>query len=116
MDAITEAVKNRTVRGSVLITHVGRTSERDALPQAADYLATLEGVETAIVFGIIEDAIEVSGRSMTRGYTSRTLSTTPSKASGALVVTATWAGARCPGEYSRTTRPTTYASSKSPHG
>lgn len=63
IDAIARAIGNRTVRGSVLLTHVGRTSERDALPQASDYLATLEGVETAIVSGIIRDAVEISGRS-----------------------------------------------------
>jgi len=63
IDAIADAIDNRTVRGSVLITQVGRTSERDALPQAADYLATLEGVETAIVFGIVDDTIQLSARS-----------------------------------------------------
>ena len=63
IDAIGTAIDNRTTRGSVLITHVGRTTERDALPQAADYLATLEGVETAIVFGIVDEAIHLSGRS-----------------------------------------------------
>ena len=63
VDAIADAITNREVRGSVLISHVGRTRERDALPQAADYLATLEGIETAIVFGIIDGAIHISGRS-----------------------------------------------------
>lgn len=63
IDAIADAIKNRSVRGSVLITHVGRTSERDALPQAADYLATLEGVGTAIVFGLVDNSIELSARS-----------------------------------------------------
>jgi len=63
VDAIAEAIRTREVRGSVLISHVGRTSERDALPQAADYLATLEGIETAIVFGIIDDSIHMSARS-----------------------------------------------------
>ncbi|MCJ0619188.1 bifunctional oligoribonuclease/PAP phosphatase NrnA [Haloarcula hispanica] len=63
VDAIADAIENRTVKGSVLISHVGRTQERDALPQAADYLATLEGVETAIVFGIVEDTIQLSARS-----------------------------------------------------
>ncbi|MFC7226738.1 bifunctional oligoribonuclease/PAP phosphatase NrnA [Salinirubellus salinus] len=63
VDAIADAISNREVRGAVLISHVGRTRERDALPQAADYLATLEGIETAIVFGIIDDAIQISGRS-----------------------------------------------------
>jgi nanoRNase/pAp phosphatase (c-di-AMP/oligoRNAs hydrolase) len=63
VDAIAEAIRNRIVRGSVLITQVGRTAERDALPQAADYLATLEGVETAVVFGIVDDTIQCSARS-----------------------------------------------------
>lgn len=63
VDTIAEAVRNRTVRGSVLISGIGRTSERDALPQAADYLTTLEGVETAIVFGIVKDGIQISARS-----------------------------------------------------
>ena len=63
VDSIANAIRNRTVRGSVLISGIGRTSERDALPQAADYLATLEGVETAIVFGIVDDGIQLSARS-----------------------------------------------------
>ena len=63
VDAIADAIRHRDVRGSVLISHVGRTSERDSLPQAADYLATLEGVQTAIVFGIVDDSIHLSARS-----------------------------------------------------
>ncbi|MDS0282862.1 DHH family phosphoesterase [Haloarcula onubensis] len=63
VDTIAHAIENRRVTGSVLITQVGRTSERDALPQAADYLMTLEGVETAIVFGLVENTIQISGRS-----------------------------------------------------
>ncbi len=63
VDAIADAIENRIVRGSVLLSNVGRTSERDAIPQAADYLATLEGVDTAIVFGIRNDDIFLSGRS-----------------------------------------------------
>ncbi len=63
VDAIADAIRHREVRGAVLISHVGRTRERDALPQAADSLATLEGIETAVVFGIIGDAIHLSGRS-----------------------------------------------------
>jgi nanoRNase/pAp phosphatase (c-di-AMP/oligoRNAs hydrolase) len=63
IDAIATAITNRLIRGAVLISHVGRTSERDALPQAADYLATLEGVETAIVYGLVEESIHLSARS-----------------------------------------------------
>ena len=63
VDAIADAIDHRVVRGSVLISHVGRTSERDALPQTADYLATLEGVQTTILFGIFDDSIHLSARS-----------------------------------------------------
>ena len=63
VDAIADAIDNRIVRGSVLISHVGRTTERDALPQAADYLASLEGVETTVVFGIVDETIQFSARS-----------------------------------------------------
>jgi len=63
LDAISTAIDNRMTKGAILISHVGRTSERDSLPQAVDYLARLEGVQTAIVFGIVEDTIHVSARS-----------------------------------------------------
>jgi nanoRNase/pAp phosphatase (c-di-AMP/oligoRNAs hydrolase) len=63
LDAIATSITNRIVERSVLISHVGRTTERDALPQAADYLATLEGVDTAIIFGIIHESIHLSARS-----------------------------------------------------
>jgi nanoRNase/pAp phosphatase (c-di-AMP/oligoRNAs hydrolase) len=61
-DALGTAIDNREVRGSTLISHVGRTGERDALPQSADYLVGLEGVGSAVVFGIVDDCIELSGR------------------------------------------------------
>ena len=63
LDAIATAISNRNTSSSVLISHVGRTTERDALPQAADYLATLEGVETVIVFGIVNESVHFSARS-----------------------------------------------------
>jgi nanoRNase/pAp phosphatase (c-di-AMP/oligoRNAs hydrolase) len=63
IDAISTAINNRRTKGAVLISHVGRTTERDALPQAVDYLVRLEGVQTAIVFGIVDDAVHISARS-----------------------------------------------------
>jgi nanoRNase/pAp phosphatase (c-di-AMP/oligoRNAs hydrolase) len=63
LDAIATAIGNRTTKAATLVSHVGRTTERDAVPQAADYLATLEGVETAIVFGIVDEAVHLSARS-----------------------------------------------------
>ena len=63
LDSISTAIDNRTVHGSVLVSYVGRTTERDALPQAADYMLELEGVKTAIVFGLVGDSIHLSARS-----------------------------------------------------
>ncbi|WP_267643808.1 DHH family phosphoesterase [Haloarchaeobius amylolyticus] len=63
IDAISDAIDNRVIRGSVLISHAGRTSERDALPQAADYLSDMEGVDTTVIFALIDDVVEISARS-----------------------------------------------------
>jgi len=63
LDSISAAIDNRRTSGAVLISHVGRTSERDSLPQAVDYLVRLEGVQTAIVFGLVGSTIHISARS-----------------------------------------------------
>ena len=63
-DAIAQAIQNRVQRGASLTSCVGRTSERDALVQAADYLQNIEGVDTVLVFGIVDDAVEMSARSI----------------------------------------------------
>ncbi len=63
LDAISTAIDNRRTNGAVLMSHVGRTTERDSLPQAVDYLVRLEGVQTAIVFGLVREAIHISARS-----------------------------------------------------
>lgn len=62
LDAIGRAILNRRVRGSCLVTSVERTSERDALAQAADYLLNLEGVSTTVVFGMVDGSIHLSAR------------------------------------------------------
>ncbi|MGM0389683.1 MAG: DHH family phosphoesterase, partial [Natrinema limicola] len=64
LDAIGRAITSRERRGSALVASVGATGETDALPQAADYLLNLEGVDTVLVYGIIDDAIRLSGRSI----------------------------------------------------
>ncbi|WP_306453668.1 DHH family phosphoesterase [Candidatus Methanoperedens nitratireducens] len=63
IDVLGEAIKNREIKGSYLISNVGTIRNRDTLAQAADYLLTLEGVTTTIVFGLGEDHIYISGRS-----------------------------------------------------
>jgi len=99
-----DAVRNRSVRGSVLVSHVGRTSERDALPRAADNLATLEGVETAVVFGVIGDTIQLSARPRTRVHVGETLRQA-SATWGAPAATGRWPAGRSPSGSSPTRRP-----------
>ncbi|MBW3583538.1 MAG: NAD-binding protein [Euryarchaeota archaeon] len=62
-DILGRSIANRTVRGSYLASSVGFISDRDALPQAADFLLRLEGIATVLVFGILENEIQISARS-----------------------------------------------------
>ncbi len=63
IDVLGDAIKNREIKGSYLLSNVGYIRNRDALAQAADYLLTLEGITTTIVFGLGEEHIYISGRS-----------------------------------------------------
>ncbi|MFC4248887.1 DHH family phosphoesterase [Natribaculum luteum] len=62
-DTIARAIKNRTRRGSVVVASAGRLSSRDALPQAADQLLTMEDVDTTLVFGFMGEMVFLSARS-----------------------------------------------------
>lgn len=55
MDVIRIALTDRRVSGGYSIAGVGylRTADRDAIPQATDFLLTEENVSTAIVYGIL---------------------------------------------------------------
>lgn len=57
MDVIERSLKNRFVQNNASIAGVGylRYDDRDAIPQAADFLATEENVHTAVVYGIVYD-------------------------------------------------------------
>ncbi len=63
LDTVARAIKNRTRRGSVVAASAGRITDRDALPQAADQLLTMEGIDTVLVFGILDEQVFVSARS-----------------------------------------------------
>lgn len=60
MDVIERSLKNRMVQNSFSIAGVGylRYDDRDAIPQAADFLVTEENVHTALVYGIVHDEDE----------------------------------------------------------
>ncbi|MDD2998403.1 MAG: bifunctional oligoribonuclease/PAP phosphatase NrnA [Candidatus Riflebacteria bacterium] len=55
MQIIEQALANRTIKESYSISGIGyvRCEDRDAIPQAADFLLTEENIHTAIVFGVI---------------------------------------------------------------
>lgn len=62
LDILGEAIKNRKIHGSYLLSNVGFIRERDALPQAADYLLRLEGISTVLVYGVGKDVVHISAR------------------------------------------------------
>lgn len=63
LNVVGDAIINKRIKGSYLITNVGAVANRDAIPQAADYLLNLEGITTVIVIGLCEESTCVSGRS-----------------------------------------------------
>lgn len=68
MDTIQTALACRTIRGGLSLAGVGyvRWSDRDAIPQAADFLLTEENVHTAIVYGLVrrEDGRDIISGSL----------------------------------------------------
>ena len=63
LDVLAEAIQNRKVQGSHLVSNAGFIRDRDALGQAAQHLLKLEGITTTAVFGICDDQIFLSARS-----------------------------------------------------
>lgn len=57
MDVIERSLKNRSIYNNFIIAGVGylRYEDRDAIPQAADFLVTEDNVHTAVVYGIVHD-------------------------------------------------------------
>ncbi|AXR81045.1 DHH family phosphoesterase [Natrarchaeobaculum sulfurireducens] len=63
LETIARAIKNRIQSGSVTVASVGQLTNRDALPQAADQLLAIEGIETTLVFGFTDEMAYLSARS-----------------------------------------------------
>lgn len=57
MDVIERSLRNRHIQNNVSIAGVGylRYEDRDAIPQATDFLLTEDNVHTAVVYGIVHD-------------------------------------------------------------
>lgn len=57
MDVIERALSNRIIKNNFSISGVGylRYDDRDAIPQAADFLVTEEDIHTAVVYGIVHN-------------------------------------------------------------
>ncbi len=61
-DALAVAIQNRDFVRDVLISTAGVIGNRDAIPQACEYLLKLEGVSTAFVFAIVNENIIINAR------------------------------------------------------
>jgi nanoRNase/pAp phosphatase (c-di-AMP/oligoRNAs hydrolase) len=60
MEVIERSLKNRVIKNGFSIAGIGylRYDDRDAIPQAADFLVTEEDIHTAVVYGIVHDEDE----------------------------------------------------------
>ena len=63
LDVLAEAIRNREVEGSHLISNAGFVRDQDALSQAAQHLLNLEGVSTTAVFALADGVIHLTARS-----------------------------------------------------
>jgi nanoRNase/pAp phosphatase (c-di-AMP/oligoRNAs hydrolase) len=63
LDVLAEAIRNREVKGSHLVSNAGFIRDRDALAQAAQHLLNLEGITTTAVFALADDTIYLAARS-----------------------------------------------------
>lgn len=63
LDVKATAIENLTQQGSFGISDVGRVTDVDAIPQAADEVMRLEGLTAVIVVGERNGTLHISGRS-----------------------------------------------------
>ena len=63
LDVLAEAISNREVQGSHLVSNAGFVRDPEVLGQAAKHLLNLEGITTTAVFGVGENTIYLAARS-----------------------------------------------------
>jgi nanoRNase/pAp phosphatase (c-di-AMP/oligoRNAs hydrolase) len=58
MEIITKGLNHKVIKGTFLLAGVGfvREEDRDGIAETADFLIRHEGVETAVVFGIVNES------------------------------------------------------------
>ncbi|MCD6248684.1 MAG: NAD-binding protein [Hadesarchaea archaeon] len=61
-DVLMRAIRSSKIRSGYLISNVGEIKDRDALPQAADFLLRREGVLTTLVYGYDDNSVYLSAR------------------------------------------------------
>ncbi len=61
-EILAKAIINRRIYKNVVVSNVGFITNRDAIAESADFLLRLEGITTVLVFGIVDDRIEISAR------------------------------------------------------
>ncbi len=67
-EILARAIMNRRIYKNVIVSNVGFITNRDAIAESADFLLHLEGgITTVLVFGIVDDRIEMSARTVTSG-------------------------------------------------
>lgn len=62
IDAYGSAITTRVVRGKLSISWLGQLPDRSHVPMVVDFMMQEEGVETAIVMGLVGDTVQVSAR------------------------------------------------------
>ncbi len=63
LDVKARAITDREVRSAFAVSDVGTVSNSDSIPQAADELRRLEGINAVVVLGDKDDTIRFAGRS-----------------------------------------------------
>lgn len=62
IEILGRAVEGKKIRGAYLVSNVGYVKEKESIPQAADLLVMLEGINTVLVFGVVGEDVVISGR------------------------------------------------------
>jgi len=62
IEILGRAVEGKKIRGAYLVSNVGYVKDKESIPQAADLLVMLEGINTVLVFGVVGEDVVISGR------------------------------------------------------